>query len=207
MTELPTLTRCGCARHEGALHLNEDFLLVECLEPGGDGAVAPGEPGELVFTNLLNDTQPVLRYRSGDIGRLSAVGRCHCGLPLRRLERSVEGRVDDMVWYHGVNLFPSAVEDAVRRLDMLRSDFRLVLRGRREWPELTVEVAPVAALDDAAQARLRGEVEAALQAALQVRPRVEIVEPERLEDGATSGKTRRILDLREAPPGTEGRTT
>lgn len=196
MTELPTLTRGSCPAHEGALHFNEDFVAVECLREGTTDPVPLGDPGELVFTNLVNDTQPVLRYRSRDIGRLWIGDRCECGSPFARLERSVEGRVDDMIWYHGVNLFPSAIENVVRKLDGLSSDYRMVLRGSQDWPELTVEVQTEALVNGEAGAELRMRVQAALQESLAVNPAVELLAPGSLEDSGT-GKTKRLLDLRE----------
>lgn len=198
MTELPTLTRWGCPAYEGALHLNEDLVVVECLRPGPVEPVPPGEPGELVFTNLVNDTQPVLRYRSGDVGRVGPPTRCDCGSSLVRLERSVEGRVDDMIWYHGVSLFPSAVEDVVRQLPGLRSDYRLVLRGDPHWPELSVQIELASPLSDEAAAALRARVGAALQSSLQVRPGVELLDPGELAAADRTGKTPRVLDHRDS---------
>jgi phenylacetate-CoA ligase len=196
MTELPTLTRGSCPAHVGALHFNEDFVAVECLREGTTEPVPLGEPGELVFTNLVNDTQPLLRYRSRDVGRLWVGERCECGSPFARLERSVEGRVDDMIWYHGVNVFPSAIENVVHKLEGLSSDYRMVLRGPRDWPELTVEVETEALIEGEAGAALRVRVQAALQEGLQVHPAVELLAPGSLED-SDSGKTKRLLDLRE----------
>jgi phenylacetate-coenzyme A ligase PaaK-like adenylate-forming protein len=70
------------------LHLNEVHLLAEIVDPVTG---QPSEHGELVFTTLAREGTPLLRYRSGDLGRRVA---CGCGLALRSF--TIEGRIDDM---------------------------------------------------------------------------------------------------------------
>jgi phenylacetate-CoA ligase len=82
-----------CADHCG-LHINAEHLYVEVLK--SDGSLAkPGEPGELVITNLDNFGMPFIRYRIGDIGVLSH-RQCSCGRGLPLFER-IEGRTFDIV--------------------------------------------------------------------------------------------------------------
>lgn len=78
---------------EGRLHLSEENMLVEVLD--GDRPCAPGEAGELVVTELNNQAMPLIRYRMGDFGSLSAEA-CPCGRTLRVLE-GLHGRAYDMV--------------------------------------------------------------------------------------------------------------
>src|SRR3954468_6506510 len=56
-----------CAEARDGLHVNEDHFLVEVVDPAGDGPLADGEEGELVFTTLTKEALPLLRYRTGDI--------------------------------------------------------------------------------------------------------------------------------------------
>lgn len=55
--------------------MHEDVAAVECVDPETGLAVPDGEPGELVFTNLVGATQPLLRH----IGRLTRTPACACG--------------------------------------------------------------------------------------------------------------------------------
>jgi phenylacetate-CoA ligase len=76
-------------RPEGCLHVDEDFAFVEFI-PTGDPDIF-----ELVGTNLTNDAQAFIRYRTGDL--VSHVGDfCECGAPGRTV-RSIVGRRDDVV--------------------------------------------------------------------------------------------------------------
>jgi len=73
------------------LHLLADRLVVEVLR--GGRPAAPGEPGELVVTDLRSFGMPLIRYRTGDLARAGS-GPCRCGLGLPLLG-SLEGRVQD----------------------------------------------------------------------------------------------------------------
>ena len=58
-----------------------------------------------MFTTLTKEAMPLLRYRTGDIGRL-VTGACECGRTTARLT-GLRGRLDDMLIVRGVNIYPS----------------------------------------------------------------------------------------------------
>ena len=74
------------------------------FDPESGQPLPPGEPGEIVYTNLIGDTQPLLRYRTRDIGRLETDAACACGFTGARLALAIEGRVDDMIRSGGESL-------------------------------------------------------------------------------------------------------
>lgn len=61
----------------GSLHLNTDYAYLEILDDNNQ-PVAPGEVGYLVWTGLINNAMPLLRYRIGDRGAWSTES-CTCG--------------------------------------------------------------------------------------------------------------------------------
>ena len=131
----------GNCAYSRSIHLSEDMVLVECLKPNTNEPVAQGEVGELVYTNLIGDTQPLLRYRSGDLGRLSDGSPCECGHTHVRIEGSILGRADDMIWYRGVNFFPSAVEQAISEIEGVAPDhYLIVLTEDAGFPHLSIRV-------------------------------------------------------------------
>jgi phenylacetate-CoA ligase len=100
----------GCAAHEeyglaeqvcfalecdhGSLHVAEDAALVEILREDGT-ACADGEVGEVVGTGFIRESQPLIRYRTGD---LAAARRQACGCGRTTLVLlGLEGRIDDVV--------------------------------------------------------------------------------------------------------------
>lgn len=70
------------------LHLRETDVLVEIVDPDTGRLVPDGEFGEMVVTTLLRKGMPLIRYRTGDRGRILA-GQCRCGSPMRRLDADI----------------------------------------------------------------------------------------------------------------------
>ena len=77
-------------RQSGDLHTCDDGVLVEVLH--GSRAAEPGEPGEVVVTNLHDYAMPFLRYRIGDLATRG--GPCACGAPFATI-REIQGRMVD----------------------------------------------------------------------------------------------------------------
>jgi phenylacetate-CoA ligase len=78
----------------GSLHVFPDAGIVEILDTDGRRCVN-GEVGEIVATSFIRWLQPLIRYRTGDLGALSDEG-CSCGRQTPILA-ALEGRVDDIV--------------------------------------------------------------------------------------------------------------
>jgi phenylacetate-CoA ligase len=76
--------------HSGDLHTCDDGVLVEVLRDGQ--AVAPGERGEVVVTNLHAYAMPFIRYRIGDLATRGAP--CGCGAPFSTIGE-IQGRMID----------------------------------------------------------------------------------------------------------------
>jgi phenylacetate-CoA ligase len=124
MTELGP-TGFSCVMRDG-LHLVESEFIFEVVDE------------ELVATNLGRWGSPVIRYRTGDRVRLSREP-CPCGSPFPKLLGGILGRVDDMITVRGVNLYPSQVEDIVRRHPEV-VEFLIEHRRERQMDEVTVVV-------------------------------------------------------------------
>ena len=78
-----------CSAHSG-LHVRESDVFFEILD-GNLQSQATGAWGEIVLTTLSRRGMPLVRYRSGDMGRLLP-GTCPCGSVLARLDQ-VRGRI------------------------------------------------------------------------------------------------------------------
>ena len=76
------------------LHIFSDRAVVEVLSKDGR-QVRPGENGEIVVSELLNEGMPLLRYKMRDLG-YSSSEMCSCGRSLPLL-KSVEGRQIDCI--------------------------------------------------------------------------------------------------------------
>ncbi len=132
------------------LHVNEGEFICEVIEPE-TGAAA--EEGELVLTNLGRTGMPLLRYRTGDRVRIAAAP-CECGRSFLRFPGGVIGRIDDVMIVRGINVFPSAVENIVRRFAEI-GEFAVDVHRRKELDEMEIRI------------EVRGGEPAAVSAALQ----------------------------------------
>ncbi|MFN7926213.1 MAG: hypothetical protein U0Q16_39305 [Bryobacteraceae bacterium] len=81
-----------CAR--GKMHASIDYGLLEILDDSGNPA-APGVTGHVVCTGLVNDAQPLIRYRLGDMAAWSVRG-CDCGSAMPVLA-AIEGRTANAI--------------------------------------------------------------------------------------------------------------
>lgn len=90
-----------CSHHR--MHVDMECSIVEVVKTDGTPC-REGEAGEIVGTNLVNFAMPLIRYRTGDIGRLK-MEACPCGQPRVYLEE-IQGRDDDFVVGANGNRFP-----------------------------------------------------------------------------------------------------
>lgn len=81
----------------GRLHISPDVGIVEILRPDGT-ACAPGEIGEVVATGLLRRSQPLVRFRLGDLAAWPKEedAACACGVVLPVIQEVV-GRLEDVI--------------------------------------------------------------------------------------------------------------
>ena len=77
-----------CREHSGP-HMREADLLFEVLDEG-ETPLPPGAWGEIAVTTLTRQALPLLRYKTGDEGRI-VPGDCACGSVLGRIE--ARGRI------------------------------------------------------------------------------------------------------------------
>ncbi len=140
-----------CLEVRDGLHVHEDHFLVEVVDPESGSPLDEGAEGELVFTTLLKEAMPLLRYRTGDIGSLT-LEPCACGRTTARI-RGLRGRRDDMITVRGVNLYPSNVEHLLLTVPEVAPHYQLVVERSGTMDELTVQCEPVSAEVDVAVLR------------------------------------------------------
>jgi phenylacetate-CoA ligase len=159
-----------CEAQPGGTHLIESEFIIEVFEKETGKPVRPGERGELVITNLGRWGFPIIRYRTGDVVQLNTQP-CVCGRTFARFEGGLLGRADDMFTVRGVNVFPRAVENLVRRFPEV-DEFRVTVRTVREMDEMEIEVE----LAEGAGPALVNGIAQAIDSSLSFRPNVRLVE-------------------------------
>jgi len=171
MTEVGPVSY-SCPKRDRVLHVIEASYFAEVIDPSTASAVAPGDRGELVLTNLGRTGSPLIRYRTGDIVQRGATQPCECGTDDLALEGGILARTDDMIVVRGVNLYPSAIEDILRGCDGV-AEYRVEIRTERSLSELSIQVEPLR--PDLRETSLAHRLESALRDALGLRIPVSIV--------------------------------
>jgi phenylacetate-CoA ligase len=177
-------------RARSGLHVQEDHFLVEVVEPASGAPLPAGEEGELVFTTLSKEALPLIRYRSGDIGAVSAEP-CECGRTMARMT-APRGRRDDMLIVRGVNLYPSHVEQLLLGVAEVAPHYQLVVERAGPMDELTVRCEPAGEGVD--RARLGERLEGLLRDHTGLRIAVAVLEPGAVP--RSEGKAVRVVDRR-----------
>ena len=129
---------CECHGIQSGLHGWEDHFLFETIDPETMQPLPLGSTGELVITTLTKEAQPMIRYRTRDITRLSDEP-CACGRTHVRILR-VTGRNDDMLIIRGVNVYPSQVEAVLVGFPGIAPHYQIVLTRDGTLDAMIVEV-------------------------------------------------------------------
>ena len=172
------MTEIGCVTFEpegspGELCALEEDFIVEVIRPDGVEPAGAGEHGELVLTNLGRPGSPLIRYRTGDLVQWRAErGELAGGASSGRLVGGILGRVDDMFFVRGNNVYPTAVETVIREFPEV-AEYRLRVVESGGLNSLEVDVEAVA--DDSSGGDLSERISRALHDALLFRVRVSLV--------------------------------
>ena len=105
------------------MHYWDDFIYIEIIDPKTGENLPDGEWGEIVITTLKKEGAPLIRYRTHDLSRIIP-GKCSCGSPYPRID-IIQGRTDDMMKIHGVNVFPSQIEEIIAEFDEATSEYQV----------------------------------------------------------------------------------
>ncbi|SKA84782.1 Phenylacetate-coenzyme A ligase PaaK, adenylate-forming domain family [Paucidesulfovibrio gracilis DSM 16080] len=153
-----------CGRAPG-MHLREADLYVEILCPGTGRLVPDGEWGEIVVTTLTRRAMPLIRYRTGDRGRILP-GTCPCGSILRRLDPAVRRLPQDTTHNSNQNGSPldaAALGDILYAVPGL-ADFAVQAPSPHQQPaNVTIQVSTVAHAGSSAEDAVLQQVRQAIQ--------------------------------------------
>ena len=181
---------CECIESKDGPHVWEDHFYPETIDPATGKVLPDGQAGELVFTTLTREAMPIIRYRTRDLSRLLP----GTARSMRRMEK-VTGRSDDMMIVHGVNVFPSQIEEILLKDERLAPHFVIELRRVERLDEITVVVESRPDADDAVMAACDRDLSHRIKTQIGVRAAVRTVKPGTVE--RSLGKAKRVIDLRQ----------
>jgi len=177
-----------CKYHNG-IHVFDDFMYFEVIDPNTLEVLPDGVKGELVITTFKKEGAPLLRYRTRDITSINHE-LCECGLRYPRIER-LTGRTDDMFKVKGVNCFPAQIEKVLREFDELFSEYQIILDRFEGKERVTLRV----------ECRDPGNISLSKRISRKIKDRVGATfEVELLSFGGlprSEKKTKRVFDMRD----------
>ena len=179
-----------CVETKDGLHVWEDHFYPEIIDPETGAVLPDGEYGELVFTSLTKEAQPMIRYRTRDLTRiLPGTARS-----MRRIEK-ITGRSDDMIILRGVNVFPTQIEEQLLMIEGLAPHFQieLVTDGRMDAMIVHTEALETHAHNEARQTAA-GALNARIKDVVGVTTKIVVSDPGSIE--RSMGKAVRVKDNR-----------
>ena len=178
--------------HQTGMHYWDDYIYIEIIDPVTGKTVEDGEEGEIVITTLVKEGAPLLRFRTHDLSRIIP-GECPCGSPYPRLD-TIRGRSDDMFKVHGVNMFPSQIEELLGAVDGVSSEYKVDIahddEKNRDIIMLTAEAEGRVNFERTGE-KIRG----LFKSRMGVTPKVVVVSVGTLP--RSEKKTRRVFDHRD----------
>lgn len=176
IADLITIHSAECDAQDGCHFMVPDYMIMEIIDPDTGAVIPLDKPeleGELVFTHIDRQCNPMLRFRTRD-RVVVKTAFCTCGRTGPRLK--CIGRTDDMLILRGVNVWPSAVKDVITAFRPEVSGEVLISvdgPGSTVDPPLRIRVETGSCAGDAES--LAGRIEQALRAKLIVSAKVELV--------------------------------
>ncbi len=176
---------------EDGIHYWDDYIYLEVIDPVTGQPVPDGEEGEIVLTTLVKEGAPLIRFRTHDLSRIIP-GECKCGCKYPRID-IIKGRSDDMFKVHGVNMFPSQVEEILRAIPGVSSEYAIAL-GWDENTKKDVMMMTIEADYNYSFENLSNTIQEQIKSRIGVRPKVNIVPVGTLP--RSEKKTKRVTDYR-----------
>ncbi len=176
---------------ETGMHIFDDYLYTEIIDPATGKVLPEGEEGEIVITTLVKEGAPLIRFRTHDLSRILP-GECRCGRTYPRLD-IIKGRSDDMFKVHGVNMFPSQVEEVLGMVDGVSSEYKIDIAHDDNFNRdiIMVTVEAEGRVDFTATAE---KIKQLFKSRLNVTPKVAVIALNTLP--RSEKKTQRVFDHR-----------
>lgn len=190
-----------CSHSVGtAHHLLANHQYLEIVDPESGAAQPKGTAGEIVVTNLDRRLMPIIRYRTGDLGK-RVDGICPCGRPGPRFE--LLGRCGDVIRVGSVSIYPEAIASVLGRVDEVSRLFQIVAERQGAKDRLTIRTESPFAADGDLAARIEtliltenAELAEAVREGWLGAFRVEVLPQGGIPRVTRTGKIRKVIDRR-----------
>jgi len=177
-------------QHSHGMHIWNDYIYVEIIDPVTGEVLPDGEQGEIVLTTLQKEGAPLIRFRTHDLSRIIP-GECACGNNQHPRIDTLTGRSDDMMKIHGVNVFPAQIEELLEEFPELSSEYQIRISHLDGRDTMRIYVEASGSVD---WAKASKDVASRAKSKIGFTPLVKIVELGFLP--RSEKKTKRVFDER-----------
>jgi phenylacetate-CoA ligase len=168
----------------------EDYFYPEIVDAEAFTPVEDGVEGELVFTSLIKQAMPIVRYRTRDLTRLLPGS----ARTMRRMSK-ITGRSDDMMIIRGVNVFPTQIEEQILKVEQLSPHYQLEITREGKLDDLHVKIeVRNDDIDAATRAQAAAELKHHIKSDVGISTSVELQDIGAIP--RSMGKAQRIIDKR-----------
>lgn len=178
----------------GHHHLLYDYQFLEFLDPETGEAVPDGQVGEITVTCLRRRLMPLIRYRTGDLGRW---------VDSKAWVFELKGRIGDRIRIGSADVYPADVARTLDQLDGVGHIFQLVISkvGPKDHLQVKVERSSRGdrvSADEVKEVLLQSlsELEEAFREGWLGGLEVELMSQGSLEGVTRTGKIKAVVDLR-----------
>lgn len=180
-----------CSQQEG-MHICEDMFIPEIIDPDTGEVLPEGSFGELVFSTITKEGQPLLRYRTRDLCMLDYTP-CKCGRTHVRMKKPA-GRTDDMLIIRGVNVFPSQIEEVLLKYgDVVSPNYQIIVGRERNVDTFDINVERQVGYTGDAES-VEKKLITKLRSQLGIGAKVHLVDVNSIT--RSEGKAKRVIDNR-----------
>lgn len=179
----------------GHHHLLYDYQFLEFLDPETGEPVADGDVGEITVTCLRRRLMPLIRYRTGDLGRW---------VDSKAWVFELKGRIGDRIRIGTADVYPADVARTLDQLDGVGHIFQLIItkQGPKDHLQIKVERSSrggKVSADRVKEALLENlsELEEAFREGWLGGLEVELMSQGSLEGVTRTGKIKAVVDLRQ----------
>ena len=172
-----------------------DYQFLEFLDPDTGEPVADGDVGEITVTCLRRRLMPLIRYRTGDLGRW---------VDSKAWTFELKGRIGDRIRIGTADVYPADVARTLDQLDGVGHIFQLIITKQGPKDHLHVKVERSSrggkvSAEKVKEALLEnlGELEEAFREGWLGGLEVELMSQGSLEGVTRTGKIKAVVDLRE----------
>jgi phenylacetate-CoA ligase len=173
--------------------LAQGALIAQLVDPitGEDIEIEEGIQGELVYTNIARESQPLIRLRSHDMALILGTGPCKCGRTGFRFK--MIGRSDDMLHVKGVNVFPSGIFEVLLGMrPEVTSEFLILLDKPGPYTSLNLRIEHAEGIKSKDLEGLKKKIQTKIRDLLTFHAEIELVPPKSIPK-PEGGKVRRIV--------------